>query len=231
MRKAAEFGRGSHTHIGHVDQVGEKMAELFDRLSAPAVVNLRIDWPVAAEAWPERLPDLYVGEPLMVAARFGPHPPAGEVSVSGEIDGRPWSRRLRPATQGHSGSSVGHPGVASLWARRKITGLLDQLVTGADETAVRAEVLGLALEHQLLSPYTSFVAVEEAVSRPDGAAAGREAVANTRPLGQSPQAFAFPRGASPGPVQLWLGLLLLFAALMVWVMRQEGSDAAPPRTA
>jgi Ca-activated chloride channel family protein len=230
MRRAAEFGRGSHTHIGHIDQVGEKMDALFDRLSRPAVVSLRVDWPVEAEAWPERIPDLYVGEPLMVAARFGTTPPAGEVTISGEIAGRPWTRRLRLAAQEDLESGGGHAGVASLWARRKITGLLDQLVMGRDEKAVRAEVLGIALEHQLLSPYTSFVAVEETVSRADDTAAGREAVANTRPRGQSPQPFAFPRGASPGPVQLWLGLLLLFSALMVWVMRQEGSDAAPLRT-
>ena len=63
-------------------------------------------------------------------------------------------------------TSAAHPGVASLWARAKIAGLLDQKVAGREEGLVRKDVLAVALQHQLLSPYTSFVAVEEVVSRP-----------------------------------------------------------------
>ena len=33
MREAARFGRGSHTHIGSLEEVGDKMAALFARLS------------------------------------------------------------------------------------------------------------------------------------------------------------------------------------------------------
>jgi Ca-activated chloride channel family protein len=227
MRKAAEFGRGSHIHVGNVSDVAEKMDALFARLSRPALVGLRIDWPAGVEAWPERIPDLYAGQPLLVAARFGARIPAGDVAIRGEIGGRPWRQRLRVSAGEDPESVPGHSGVASLWARYKIDGLLDQLVTGRDPEAVRADVLGIALEHQLLSPYTSFVAVEEVPSRPAGAEAGVAPVANSRPRGQAPQTFAFPRGASPGPVQIWLGLLCLFLALMVWVMRQEESDRAP----
>ena len=40
--------------------------------------------------------------------------------------------------------------------------------SGADPQQVREQILAVALEHHLVSKYTSLVAVEEKVSRPDG---------------------------------------------------------------
>jgi len=88
-------------------------------------------------------------------------------------------------------------------------------------------VLPIALRHQLLSPYTSFVAVEEVVSLPPGTRADTVPVPNTRPLGQAAQAFAYPRTATTGPAKLWFGMLLLFAATLVRVLRQPELDHVP----
>ncbi|MEE4147140.1 MAG: marine proteobacterial sortase target protein [Halieaceae bacterium] len=232
MREAARFGRGSHTHIGSLDEVGDKMAALFARLSQAAVVDLDVTWPATAqagqvEAWPERLPDLYLGEPLLVSVSFGPTRPLGEVVVSGDIAGRPWRQVLQLADEVDPATTGAPKGVASLWARAKIRGLMDQIVLGRSEDAVRSEVLPIALQHQLLSPYTSFVAVEEVVSLPPGERAMSVPVPNTRPLGQTPQTFAYPRTATTGPARAWLGMLLLFIATLVWVMRQPELDHVP----
>ena len=104
------------------------------------------------------------------------------------------------------------------------TGLLDQKVLGRDEATVRAEVLTVALQHQLLSPYTSFVAVEEIISRSPGEATLTAPVPNTRPQGQSHQTFAYPRTATTGPAKAWFGTLALFIALIVRVLRQPETD-------
>ena len=92
---------------------------------------------------------------------------------------------------------------------------------------MRADVLPLALKHQLLSPYTSFVAVEEVVSVPPGERAGSAAVPNTRPLGQAPQTFAYPGTATTGPAKAWLGMLLLFGATLLRVLREPELDHVP----
>jgi Ca-activated chloride channel homolog len=231
MREAAQFGRGTHTHIGNLDEVGEKMAALFDQLARPVAVNLAVNWPGQVEAWPERIPDLYQGQPLLVAVSFGQSTPRGEVVVSGEFNGRPWHKRLQLDSGEDQETAVQHRGVASLWGRKKIAGLLDQIVLGRAAEAVRADVLPVALQHHLLSPYTSFVAVEEVVSRPAAAALERRAVANTRPRGQSDQGFAYPRTATTGPAKAWLGVLLLFLALIVYVLRQPEVDHVAPAPA
>lgn len=236
MREAARFGRGSHTHIGSLQDVRDKMEALFAQLSQPAVLDLDVMWsaqpnqgsvPLKVEAWPERLPDLYLGQPLMVAVSFGRAAPRGEVIVSGDIGGHAWRQAIQLSDGADPQAGVAHKGVASQWARRKINGLLDQLILGRDEPAVRADVLPIALKHQLLSPYTSFVAVEEVVSVPRGERSNSVPVPNTRPRGQSPQTFAYPRTATTGPAKVWLGMLLLFAATLVRVLREPELDHVP----
>jgi Ca-activated chloride channel family protein len=224
MRKAADFGRGTHTHIGDLNEVGDKMSLLFEQLAVPAALDITIAWPVSVEAWPERVPDLYRGEPVMVAVNFGEEQPAGEVEISGRLSDQQWRKQLKLVAPDANTQFNQHPGIASLWARQKITGLLDQKVLGRDEKAVRADVLPVALKHQLMSPYTSFVAVEEVISRPATELLGKKAVANSRPLGQSPQSYAYPGTATSGPAQIYLGAFLLFLAMMFYVMRRVEED-------
>lgn len=227
MREAARFGRGSHTHIGALDEVGDRMAALFTQLSQPAAVDLRVSWPAPVEAWPERLPDLYLGQPLLVAVNFGADAPRGEVVVSGTIGGAPWRQALQLSAGADPLTEARHEGVASLWAQRKIAALLDTKILGRSAAAVRADVLPVALRHQLLSPYTSFVAVEELVTVPAGERAATAPVPNTRPRGQAPQTFAYPATATTGPAKAWFGLLLLFAATFTHVLRQPEIDRVP----
>jgi Ca-activated chloride channel family protein len=227
MRKAAQFGRGTHTHIGRLDEVEARMGELLAQLARPAATNITVSWPTVVEAWPERPGDLYTGEPLLLAVKFGEQAPAGEVVVEADIGGQPWRQVLQVAPAGDPVHRAGHAGVASVWARKKIAGLLDTLAQGQPADAVRDAVLPLALEHQLMSPYTSFVAIEEVISRPAEEALHSAAVPNARPAGQSPQPFAFAQTATTGPAKLWLGTLCLFMALLLRVVRQAEVDHVP----
>lgn len=229
MREAARQGRGTHTHIGSLEEVGEQMGGLFEQLARPAAVDLEIDWPAPVEAWPQRIPDLYQGEPLLVAVKFGAAPPSGELVVRGRLAELDWAQRIQIAAAQEPLAGNAHKGVASLWARHKIAGLLDQQLRGRSEDAVRADVLPIALQHQLLSPYTSFVAEEEQIARPAGEALNKVAVPNTRPQGQTPQGFAYPRTATTGPAKLWLGTLLVFLGTLLRVLRQPEVDHVPDR--
>ena len=84
MRKAAAIGRGTHTHIGALNEVEEQMAALWRRIENPAVQDLCVDWGMDAEYYPEIIPDLYAGEPLWLTARL-PHQPRA-VTLCGELD-------------------------------------------------------------------------------------------------------------------------------------------------
>ena len=52
-------------------------------------------------------------------------------------------------------------GIAKLWARERIAALARQKNLGGDATEAQSQIVGLALEHHLVSEYTSLVAVDE----------------------------------------------------------------------
>src|SRR5581483_8693543 len=90
MTRAAEIGRGTYTHIGSVEQVQERMRELVEKLESPAVIGLTATYSAGTmDATPGVLPDLYRGEPVVLAARI--ESLDGTLGISGMIGARPWS--------------------------------------------------------------------------------------------------------------------------------------------
>ena len=203
MRKVAEIGRGTFSHVGQLDEVGQRMRELWARIENPAVQNLCIDWGMEAEYYPEIIPDLYAGEPLWLFARL-PFEPR-QVTLCGELDGRPWETvsRISPMSGGE--------GLATLWARRKVEALEDSRIFGVDPDTVRHEVLDLALAYGLLTPYTSLVAVDRTPLRPASAELAAEPVPSLLAAG-SVTASGFSQTATGWPARLGLALLSLFIA-------------------
>ncbi len=176
MTRASEIGRGTFTHIGSVEQVETRMRALFDKLENPVVTGLTATYSGEADVTPGVLPDLYRGEPLVLAAKVGSL--AGTLEIKGRIGDRPWVVRLPVA-----GAAPG-PGVSKLWARRKIA---DAEVARTLREATPAEtdrrVLDLALDHHLVSRLTSLVAVDATPSRPDGARLSRTELPLNLPAG------------------------------------------------
>jgi Ca-activated chloride channel family protein len=209
MRKAAVIGRGSHTAIGRVEEVERRMAALWARIETPALQDVYVDWGMQAEYYPEIIPDLYAGEPLWLYARLPREP--GAVTLCGELDGRYWetSTRLMPGG--------GSEDIAALWARNRIEALEDSRLFGADPEQVRADVLELALGFNLLTPYTSLVAVDRTPVRPGSEALASQAIPSLAPAG-SVLSAGFSQTATGWPLQLALSLfsLLLATAMLLY---------------
>jgi len=191
MRKAAEVGRGSFTHIGDLREVKSRMNAMLTKLEHPALTDIRVGWPLSAgkriELYPTPLPDLYAGEPVTFAVRLQGVDLSeldGQLLVTGNAAGGAWQQRL-PLAELQSA-----PGVASVWARAKLEQVEDGLYravsdggAAVDPAAVRAQALALALEYRMVTRYTALVAIDEAVARPDGETLQSEEIARDLPAG------------------------------------------------
>lgn len=165
MTRAAELGRGTFTHIGNVTQVAERMGDLFVKLETPVITDLQLDWPEGAsvETSYTVMPDVYAGETLTVAAQSSAD--TGALTLSGQSGGQPWSVSLALEQASR------REGISKLWARKKISALeLDRARRTATPEKLDAEILSIALTHQLVSRLTSLVAVDITPSRPVGEA-------------------------------------------------------------
>ncbi|MFP6750146.1 MAG: marine proteobacterial sortase target protein [Pirellulaceae bacterium] len=159
MRKVAEMGRGTFTYIGKTSEVKLKMNELFRKLESPVLTKIKVDWKSrGVEYYPEPIPDLYAGEPILIAAKLSKL--GGNVEISGWRGKKPWAVDFKL----EGGRS--HSGVDRLYARKKIEKLTSSRLGGASKESVRKKIVRLGLAHHLVTKHTSLVAVEQVASRP-----------------------------------------------------------------
>ena len=155
----------------------------------------------AIEMWPQRIPDLYSGEPVVVAVKFSK--PVGRVIASAKRGTEEWNDvHSMQVTSEESG-------IGRLWARRKIEALSDSA------TDVRPQVLELALAHHLVSQYTSLVAVDHTPSGVPQEACETHTVPVNLPAGWGGMDGSLPGTASPAPLHLLIGIALLAAAAAI----------------
>lgn len=202
MRKSAQFGRGTFTHIGDLREVAEKMSTLFEQLESPVLRDIHIEWPegIIVETYPRKHPDLYRGQPLILKARADTENPnglQGELKLSGKMASHQWSQSITLPSRQNKVDKRPSKGIASLWGRDKISDLLDQKHAGISEADIKPQVLKVALTHQLMSPYTSFIAVDQIIARPKKETLKQQEVANLLAKGQklSAQSLSAPAKA------------------------------------
>jgi Ca-activated chloride channel family protein len=217
MRQAAQIGRGTFTYIGDLSEVKTKMGELFRKLDHPVLTDLEVRFDDAtAEVWPSRLPDVYVGEPLLVTARLSSG--GGGVALAGRA-GAGEVRTLSRWTDSLSlQSSSSESGIGKLWARRKIESLDDSVTAGADPQQIRSEIVQVALGHHLVSQHTSLVAVDLTPTGIDSSRCVSQLLPLNEPKGWGERALAgsLPQTATPAPLLLLIGVLLALMGVALW---------------
>ena len=206
MRQAAKYGRGTYTHIGNLHETGEKMDALFKKIDSPIATDIEIFWPGDVESFPQRIPSVYRGEPLLIVARADTL--AGDIHISGRTAQSSWQQTVS-LPEDASASGVG-----SLWARKKIEVLEEEAVRLGQPDATRIEIIDVALSHSLVSRFTSLVAVEEIVSRLPADSLKPAAVANALAKGQVVMA-QYPATATRANSSLIMGLISLLSGLVL----------------
>jgi Ca-activated chloride channel homolog len=153
----ARQGRGAVAYLGLRDSAAQIMEDFFERISHPAMTDLKVDWGGlnVTEVYPRALPDLFTGRPVILTGRYAGRQNT-EIRVNGKAAGQPLQVTV-PAHPGDAGAT--HPALASVWARMKIADLSAQSTYAPDPELPEA-IKQVALDYSLMSPFTAFVAVD-----------------------------------------------------------------------
>jgi Ca-activated chloride channel family protein len=179
-------GRGDVIYHYGSKPLSDAVAEFYGRIAHPALSDIRIDWGEleVSEQYPMQIPDLWAGQPLRVIARYEPGQQdrdgmtATTITVSGVLGRRRvfWELPLElPAV------SLEHEALPTLWARHKIEDLRFSELN-RDPAGLKAAITEVALEHGLVSEYTSLVAIDDEPS-PCGPSSQHISVPNAAPAG------------------------------------------------
>jgi Ca-activated chloride channel homolog len=159
----AHAGRGAVEYVTLQSQADGAVGRFQERIHAPLLTDIAIDWGSlsAAEVYPKHLPDLFSQQPIIIHGQLQ-GPAAGTLVLRGHTAAGPFTREIRVQSPAEP---VQHAALASLWARAKVKERLLQdytaLQRGAFPEAIEREVTALGVEFQLVTQFTSFVAVEE----------------------------------------------------------------------
>ena len=217
MREAARYGRGTYTAISDLSDVERPLDELFAKMEAPVLTDITVSWPgqtAVTEAFPNRVGDLFRGEPMVQVVRGLPG--EGELEVSGRLpDGSRWQQALS-LDQAAPGK-----GLHRHWATQKINGLMDSRLTGQIDENAQKKVTDLGLKHQLMTRYTSFLAQEKTRSRPAGETLAADSVPTLLPAGSQGTMLRYPQTATLSPLLMAIGLVgLMFLAAITLLQRR-----------
>ncbi|MDO6460796.1 marine proteobacterial sortase target protein [Granulosicoccaceae sp. 1_MG-2023] len=204
---AARSGRGLLTHIADEQQIAGQIEQLTRSLAVPVMSGISITDKDSGTALSDfALPDLYAGRSHTVFLRLPES--TREIQVKGRLRDAPWSQTLR------TDQALPAPAaISSLWADRQIKQLSQAQWLENTPDKYRRQITALSLEHEVLSPYTAFLAVEATPARDHDLPLRDHQVANLLPAGtDTRRAIAMPQTGLALPLRIISGLLLLAIA-------------------
>lgn len=157
LDRMAKLGKGAVAYIGLDDSAGKVVDLFYDRISHPALTDVSIDWAgmEVTDTYPHRIPDLFVGRPIIITGRF-----SGQGSTVIRVAGKVGDRTEEIAIPVDlDDSAATHQGIACVWARKRIENLANQ-ATYDSNPDLPGEIKQVALEYGLMSAYTAFIAVD-----------------------------------------------------------------------
>jgi len=156
LEEMAAIGRGTVQVVRPDEDTEAAVARLERRIASPLLTDIEIDWKgLAVEGVsPARIPDLFAGQPLVLAGRYA-RPGAATVTIKGKLAGRAVSFDV-PVTLPEARDRAA---IAAIWARGRIAELTRQQLR-AEQPEIKQQIVELALANHLMSRYTAFVAVD-----------------------------------------------------------------------
>jgi len=182
-------------------------------------IQVRFDGFETYDVLPMQLPDLLADRPLLLQGKWRGEP-RGRIVVTGTTGEGAFERTLAVA---EATPDTAHRALRELWARTRVADLVDWGSVRGDDDA-RPQVVELGLRYNLLTRYTSFVAVHDVVRNPSGAATD-VTQALPLPAGVSDAAVG-GMGMGDEPGETWLAALALLAVALV-LLRHRGAGSRP----
>ncbi len=209
----ARAGRGEPFFVLDAQQAEAEAARLRAMIEQPVLTRIQVtfDGFDAYDVDPPQVPDLFAQRPVVISGKF-----RGRATGRIEVEGLAAGGAVRiPIDVQRAAQRDETPALRYLWARSRIAQLGDFGKLGRDDEAVR-EITRLGLAHNLMTDYTSFIAVDHVVRNPGGNAT---TVDQPLPLPQGVSNLAV--GQVPSTPEPEFALLAMLAGGLMWWQRRR----------
>jgi Ca-activated chloride channel family protein len=165
----AHAGQGEPFIVTEPGEARDAARKLMGSVRSPVLTHVAVETTDfgTSDVEPLSIPDLFAERPLVVFGKWKGNP-SGTIRITGEGGEGGEGHYEKVYDVAEAKPSADNRALRYLWARARVARLSDYGADGGDAT--RQAVTGLGLKYELLTAYTSFVAVHEKVRNPDGPA-------------------------------------------------------------
>jgi len=151
--------RGGSAYVEPSESIEEEVAAFYTKISTPLLsdVRLRVRGVTVEDMYPYPLPDLFVGNQLLLVGRYRGGGKA-EIVLQGTVNGKE-SLFSYPGVEFEERG--GQDFIPRLWATRKIGHVLKEIRLHGEDRELVDSIVSLSVRYGIMTPYTSFLVDED----------------------------------------------------------------------
>lgn len=206
----AKAGQGEPFVILDQKQAAASAKKFREYVESPVLTSVKVQFDGfdTYDVQPKVLPDVFANRPVVVFGKYK-GTPSGKITLTG-VSGK--GRFVSTIDASKVSPDSANAALSYLWARAKISELSDFFQGDAN----KKEVVKLGLQYNLLTQFTSFIAVEQIVRATGGSTDVNQPL--PLPAGVSDLAVGMEVGPEPG---LTILLAMIGLGLILWARRSR----------
>ncbi len=214
----ARAGKGEPFFVLNAAAAEHEAARFRRLIEQPVLTHIRATFPAGFDAYDldvPQIPDLFAQRPVVLIGKYR-GTPAGVIEVEGIAGG---GAVKLPIDLARATASSDTRALAYLWARSRIAEL-DDYQKLAHDGDTRQAITALGLKYNLLTEYTSLIAIDKVVRNAGGTSMS---VDQPQPLPEGVSELAL--AAAPATPEPEFALLAALAGALTWWLRRRRTSA------
>jgi Ca-activated chloride channel family protein len=165
LDRIADETRAVSQYVLPNEDIELKVSSFYTKIREPVLSNLTLSFTNPrvriTQVLPKKLPDLFNGDMLVVFGKYSGRGPSA-ARITGTFNGTPHEFT---ADVSFPESESDNPFIPRLWATRRVGALLDEIRLHGESAELRDEVVSLAREFGIVTPYTAYLILEDEAGR------------------------------------------------------------------
>jgi Ca-activated chloride channel family protein len=160
LDKLTDATKAWRTYVSDKEDIEIKLSNFYDKIQSPVLSDLKLKFGnnvKVYQTYPKDLPDLFKGSNLLVFGRYNGKRDL-TVILSGKLNGQ---EKLFSSSSSIAADNSQYNFIPLLWASRRVGHLLDLIRLNGENKELIDEVTTLARRHGIITPYTSYLIMED----------------------------------------------------------------------
>jgi Ca-activated chloride channel family protein len=161
LDRLADATKAVSQYVIPSEDIEVKLSNFYTKIKDPVLSNVAVGFTgadiKASQVYPNTMPDLFKGEMLVVFGKYSGNG-AAAVKISGTINGE---QKEFVTDVNFADNDTKNEFIPRLWATRRVGWLLDEIRKNGETGELKDEVVKLARQHGIVTPYTAYLILED----------------------------------------------------------------------